>query len=632
MTSLAPKVAAALVGSLAAAAYLDARLLIRNDLSTGSVARNNQKAAQFVGEQFSKGKGLIYDVFEEHALGKNANSLFLIFEGRTWTYKQFYDDVQRVGNWLLKDLQVERGEMVAIDGPNSPEYIMLLLALTALNACSAYINCNLTATPMTHSIKLCEARYLLADRSLHHLIHPYKEELEQAKVRTIYFDETFIASLPDNTPLPASRRKGVTPDTLGRLMYTSGTTGLPKGVKVTRGRELLSARSVAQHLELSPGVTLYTCLPLYHASGHSLSLLPCLYAGSTFSLGRKFSHKTFWPEVRASKADVVNYIGELARYLLNAPPSPLDKQHNVRMVWGNGIRPDVWEAFRQRFGIETINEIYGATDGHSTVWNKNRGEFGSTAVAVRGALWHLLNGGGEKRIRIDVDTEEVVRKPDGFAIECKAGEVGEFINKVDPAIEEIAFARYYKNTAGEEKRKLRNVFEKGDLWFRSGDLLREDSEGRLYFADRLGDTFRWHGENVSTNEVGEMLGFFSQVAEANIYGVRLPHTDGRAGCAAITPIPGVTEKTFDFAALAQHSLANMPRYAVPVFIRLVPETDITATMKQQKGRLKSEGVDLDKIQKVSPGDVVYWMPPGQNTYLPYGKVEWEKVQAGNVKL
>ena len=632
MTSLAPKIAAAIAGSLAAAAYLDARFLIRHDLSTGSVTRNNQKAVQYVIEQFSNDKGLIYDHFEAHALGKNANSLFLIFEGRSWTYKQFCDDVQRVGNWLLKDLQVEQGEMVALNGPNCPEYIMILLALTAINACSAYINCNLTATPMIHSVKLCEARYLLTDQSLHHLIHPHEEELGQANVRTIYFNETFIASLQDNTPLSASRRKGVPPDTVGRLMYTSGTTGLPKGVKVTRARELLSAKAVAEHLDLKPGVRFYTCLPLYHASGHSLSAIPCIYAGATLVLGRKFSHKTFWPEVRASKANIVNHIGELVRYLLNAPPSPLDKQHDVYMVWGNGIRPDVWEPFRERFGITTLNEIYGATDGHSTVWNKNRGPFGSTAVSVRGLLWHLLNGGLEKRVLIDVDSEEVIRKADGFAVECKAGEVGEHINKVDPSMEETAFSRYYKNAAGEEKRKLRDVFEKGDLWFRSGDLLREDSDGRLYFVDRLGDTFRWHGENVSTNEVGETLGFFEQVAEANVYGVQLPHTDGRAGCAAITPVQGVTQWTFNFEKFAQHALAKLPRYAVPIFVRLVPETHITATMKQQKGTLKKEGADLDRIRTSSTEDVMYWMPPGQNKYLPYGSADWKKIQAGQVKL
>lgn len=622
----------AIAGSLAAAAYLDARFLIRQDLRVGSVARNTKFAAQFVAEQFSKDKGLIYEVFKEHALGKNANSCFLIFQDRSWTYRQFYDDVQRVGNWLLRDLQIERNEMVAIDGPNSPEYVMILLAVNGLDAGSAYINSNLTATSLTHSVKLCEARYLLADRAVHHLVHPYEAELEEAKVRTIYFDESFIMSLQDNTPLPAARCKGVQPDAVGRLIYTSGTTGLPKAVKLTRARELLSGRMISQYLGLKPGVRMYTCLPLYHVSGHNLCTIPSIYAGSTVVLGRKFSHQTFWPEVRSSKADIVQYVGELARYLLNAPPSPLDKDHHVRMVWGNGIRPDVWEKFRDRFGISVINEIYGATDGHSTTWNANKGGFGRNAVAVRGTLWRMLNGGGEARILIDVSTEQVLRDNRGFAIRCKNGEVGETIHKVDPKMEEIAFTRYYKNKAAEEKKKLRDVFEKGDLWFRSGDLMREDSDGCLYFVDRLGDTFRWHSENVSTNEVGETLGLFGQIAEVNVYGVQLPHTDGRAGCAAITPIRSSAEKPFDFEGLAQHALSNLPRYAVPIFIRLVPEMDLTATMKLQKGRLKTEGADLDKIEGSSPEDVMYWMPPGEDRYLPYGKADWERIQAGRVKL
>jgi acyl-CoA synthetase (AMP-forming)/AMP-acid ligase II len=629
---LVTQVAAAIAGSLATAAYLDARFLIRRDLRVGSIARNNKNAAKFVAEQFAKDKGLIYDIFEEHALGKNADNIFLIFEDKTWTYRQFYNDVQRVGNWLLKDLKVQRNEMLALDGPNSPEYIMILLAVNAIDACSAYINCNLTATPMVHSVKLCEARYFLTDRLVQHLVQPHEEELKEAGVRTIYFDEIFMASLQDSTPLPASRRKGLQPDAVGRLIYTSGTTGLPKGVRMTRGREIQAGRQVSQYLGLKPGVRMYTCLPLYHVSGHGLCTIPSIYAGSTVVLSRKFSHKTFWPEVRSSKADIVQHVGELLRYMLNAPPSPSDKQHNVRMVWGNGIRPDVWSAFRERFGVETINEIYGATDGHSTTMNMNRGEFGRNAVAVRGPLWRMLNGGGEKRIRIDVDTEEVIRNSDGFAIACKFGEAGELINKVDPKTEDIAFTRYYKNKAADDKKKLRDVFEKGDLWYRSGDLLREDADGCMYFVDRLGDTFRWHSENVSTNEVGEELGAFSQIAEANVYGVQVPHADGRAGCAAITPVEGVTQKTFDFEGLAQHALAKLPRYAVPVFIRIVPAMDLTATMKLQKGRLKTEGVDLEKIRNSNTGDVMYWMPPGQHQYVPYERADWENLWAGKVKL
>lgn len=623
----------AIAGGLAAAAYFDARFLIRQDLRVGSVARNARNATQFVTEQFSKDKGLIFEYFKEHAFGKNANNCFLIFEDRSWTYRQFYGDVQRVANWLLKDLQIERLEMVALDGPNSPEYIMILLALNALDASSAYINSNLTATSLTHSVKLCEARYLLADRAVHHLVQPYEAELEVANVRSIYFDERFISSLQDETSLPAARRKGVQPDAVGRLIYTSGTTGLPKGVKLTRARELASGRMISQYLGLKPGVRMYTCLPLYHVSGHNLCVIPSIYAGSTVVLSRKFSHKNFWPEVRASKAEIVQHVGELVRYLLSAPPSPLDKDHNVRMIWGNGTRPDVWELFRERFSITTINEIYGATDGHSTTWNANNGGFGRNAIAVRGPIWRLLNGSNEARVRIDVDTEEVPRNAsNGFAFRCKIGEVGETINKVDPKMEETAFTRYYKNKAAENKKKLRDVFEKCDLWFRSGDLMREDSDGCLYFVDRLGDTFRWHSENVSTTEAGETLGLFEHIAEANVYGVQVPHADGRAGCVAITPVRGLAEKAFNFAGLAQHALSKLPRYAVPLFVRLVPEMDLTATMKIQKGRLKTDGVDLDKIRDSSPEDVMYWMPPGRNEYVPYGKPDWERLQAGSVKL
>ena len=530
----------------------------------------------------------------------------------------------------MNDLGVQRGEMLALDAPNSPEYVMLMFAVSAIGAGVAYINNHLTATPMVHSVKLSGARILLADREVKGLVAPCEEELKSADVRTVYFDEAVVAGLTDATPIPRARRANVDPGGTLRLIYTSGTTGLPKGVKMTYGRELLSGEKVGTYLGLKPGVRMYSCLPLYHVSGHSLCTIPCLYSGATVVLGRKFSHKTFWPDVRESKAQIIQYVGELARYLLNAPPSTLDKQHNVQMAWGNGIRPDVWEPFRQRFGIETINEIYGATDGFSTTWNRNRGPFGATAISVRGPLWHFLNGAREKRIRIDVDSEEVLRDSQGFAIECKPGEAGECIHKVDQEAEAMVFSKYHNNQAAGDKRKLRDVFEKGDIWFRTGDLMRQDAEGRLYFADRLGDTFRWHSENVSTNEVEGVIGAFDQIQETNVYGVLVPHADGRAGCVAVVPTPGVKE--IDWARLAQHALANLPRYAVPIFIRVVPELEYTATNKLQKGRLRSEGANHDKIQASSPEDQMFWLPPGGLKYVPYTQADWQILQTGKLKL
>lgn len=221
---------------------------------------------------------------------------------------------------------------------------------------------------------------------------------------------------------------------------------------------------------LKRGDRMYTCLPLYHASAQFICCIPCIATGATVVLSRKFSHSKFWPEVHASRATIIQYVGELCRYLLNAPPSPLDRGHRVRIALGNGMRPDVWEPFRQRFGIEVIHEFYAASDGMAGILsNLNRGDFSRGAVAVRGPLWHLLNGADEARVPIDPDTQEILRGRDGFAVRCKAGEPGEMIHRMDPNAPETGSPAYYNNSGAAERRRLRDVFSKGDLWFRSGD-------------------------------------------------------------------------------------------------------------------------------------------------------------------
>lgn len=626
-----PTVAAAIAGGLATAAYLDAKFLVRHDLSSGSLGQT-KKALAFTTDRFVQNKMLMYHFFEEHANGKNANNLFLIFEDRSWTYKQFFEDLHRVANWLMKDLGIKPQEIVAIDGGNSPEYLLLWFGLEALNACPAFINCNLTAGPLKHSVKLCDSRYLIADRAIRDLVQPCEDELKADNIQTIYYDEAMIASFSDRTPIPKSLHEGIKPDHLCCLIYTSGTTGMPKGVILGRAREINTARSVSTYLKLKPGNRMYTCLPMYHGAGHGLCVTPSVFAGSTVVLSRKFSHKTFWPEVHKSNADILQYVGELCRYLTNAPPSPLDKGHNVNMAWGNGMRPDVWEVFRDRFNIPVINELYAATDGMGASFNANRGDFGRNAIGMRGLYWNWVNGPNEKRVRIDPDSQEILRDKNGFAIVCPTGEPGEVLHKMDPATAEQVFTGYYKNPSAGTKRKITDVFQKGDLWFRSGDMMRQDADGCVYFVDRLGDTFRWRSENVSTNEVSDALGRFEQIAEANVYGVQVPHADGRAGCAAIVPATGVTLANFDLAGLAAHAISVLPRYAVPIFVRVVAQLEYTGTMKLQKGRLRAEGVDVDKITASSPGDRMFWLPPGANRYVEYGPKEWADLKAGKVKL
>ncbi|KAJ9614636.1 hypothetical protein H2200_002773 [Cladophialophora chaetospira] len=624
---------AAIAGGLATAAYLDAKFLVRHDLSSGSLAANQKAAMDFTVERYTSNRMLMYHVFEDHATGKNADNLFLMFENRSWTYKQFFNDIHRVANWLRNDLGVKEQEIVAIDGANSPEYLLLWFGLEAIHACPAFINCNLTAGPLTHSVKLCDARYLVAETGTRDLVEPCEADLTTAGVTIVFYDEASIASLSNTTPIPKSLHKGIDPSELGGLIYTSGTTGLPKGVIMLRARELNTARSVAQYLKLKPGNRMYTCLPLYHGAAHGLCVTPSIFAGSAVVLSRRFSHKTLWPEVRASKADILQYVGELCRYLINAPPSPLDKQHNIKMAWGNGMRPDVWENFRTRFGIDTINELYAATDGMGASFNANRGEFGKNAVGMRGIYWNWTNGANEKRVKMDIDSEEILRDPQGFAILAKTGEPGEVVHRMDPATADTVFAGYYKNKGAGHKRFIRDLFAKGDLWFRSGDMMRQDADGCVYFVDRLGDTFRWKSENVSTNEVSDVLGRFDQIAEANVYGVQVPHADGRAGCAAIVPVTSITApEQLDFTKLAEYLLATLPRYAVPIFLRVVPQLEYTGTMKLQKGRLRTEGVDLDKIEASTPGDRMYWLPPGAKAYEVFGRTQWEELKGGKVRL
>ncbi|KAK8017766.1 hypothetical protein PG993_014092 [Apiospora rasikravindrae] len=608
--------AGAAIGTAAVAAYLDGKYHLRGDLSTPSPYWRLLKLQLLKKRKEWADKLTVFDILQDYANSSAGDNLFLIFEGRTWTYAQFFAALQPVGNWLINDLGIQRGEVVAIDSGNCPEYLLLLFALNGIGAAAALLNCNLTGKALVHCAKIASARYVLTENHVQHLVDPVEEELAQSGCKVVHFDRQKLENLPNAGPIPRSRREKLDFADLAVLLYTSGTTGLPKGVTTTRFQQIvLSDGSVTSYLRMGPGDRMYTCLPLYHAAGYGLCILSCIATGATVVLSRKFSHRTFWPEVHASGATHLQYVGELCRYLVNAPPGPLDKGHQVRMAWGNGMRPDVWEPFRERFGIECINEL---------------------AIAVRGPLWHLKNYGLETRALIDPETQDLVRGPDGFAVRAKRGEAGEMLYWASPKNPASANP-YYKNPEATKKRYIRDVFKKGDCWFRSGDLMRLDAEGRLYFVDRLGDTFRWHSENVSTNEVSDMVGEFPQIAETNVYGVLVPHTDGRAGCAAVVVRDGGSATDIDWKALAAHCRARLPKYAVPLFIRVVKELEYTGNMKLRKEGLRTEGVDLEVMEKNAKEkgkepDLMYWLPPGSESYVPFRHADLQELRGGRVKL
>lgn len=405
----------------------------------------------------------MYQVLEEQAIKNRPDQVFLVFEGKQWTYRQFFEDVQRVGNWLLKDLGVKRGEVVALNGPNTAEYLMIWLAIDGIGAVTSFINYNLNGEGLQHCVKLCGARYMIYDRDVSDAVDPSMETLKGRGLTCYAYDPAFVSTLTDTRPLPEKRRIDLTPEEPRALIYTSGTTGLPKAVTLGTARELMVGHVTAKYLKLKPTDRFYTCMPLYHGAAHGLCVTPTIHAGCTLILGRKFSHKTFWPEVRESKANIIQYVGELCRYLVNAPPDPRDKDNCVEMAWGNGMRPDVWEEFRNRFDIPVIHELYAATDGAGATFNHNRGDFTKFAIGRRGPVWKLLKGRNEVMVKCDVDTGEIIRDETGFAIRCGVDDPGQVLHKLDPKNPDMLVSSYYNNDEATKKRRIRDVFKTGDL-------------------------------------------------------------------------------------------------------------------------------------------------------------------------
>lgn len=360
-----------------------------------------------------------------------------------------------------------------------------------------------------------------------------------------------------------------------------------------------------------------------------------LMSGVSVAIGKGFSTRNFWKDVRDSESTFIVYVGETARYLLAAPLHPLDKVHKVRCMYGNGLRPDVWLRFRERFAVPEVAEFFNSSEGVLALFIWNRGDYSVNCVGHHGGLLRHILQNVYVPVEVDHQTNEIVRDPHtGFAKRNTYEEGGEIIVQLP---EETVFAGYWKNAEATKKKFATDVFKKGDLYYRSGDALRRTPDGRWYFQDRLGDTYRWKSENVSTAEVAEVMGHFSDVLEANVYGVQLPGHEGRAGCAALSIAPEKREK-FDWKSLALYAKKQLPRSAIPVFIRVVAE-EVGGTAshnnKQDKASFREEGVDPEKRgTKIAKGreDKIFWMPPRSDHYVVFRDQDWNSLVGGTARL
>lgn len=562
---------------------------------------------------------LVADDFEAVADRFPQNIAFR-FEGYSTRYAAFDERASRFANWALEQ-GLRAGDCVALFMENRPDYVAAWSGFSKIGLVTALINNNLEGAPLAHCINIASAKCIITGADQDDAIAGAASLLtERLPVWTLGGRagndlETAIAAASPSRP-NRSHRAHLRGKDLCLYVYTSGTTGLPKAARLTQARTQGMMKTFITPCRITPKDRVYITLPLYHGTGGLCGIGQALMTGATVILRRKFSATAFWEEATSEGATAIVYIGELCRYLVNSAPHAKERAHRIRTGFGNGLRPDVWQTFLERFNIPHLCEFYGSTEGNVSFVNFDGkvGAIGRIPGWLKKQFTHIAF------VKFDIETEQPVRGPDGFCIRADAGEAGEAIGLVGADVRQRFEG--YNDEAATQKKLLRDVFEKGDLWFRTGDLLRQDKDGYVYFIDRIGDTFRWKGENVSTNEVGEALAAIPGIATANVYGVAVPGTDGKAGMAAIT-----SDGNIDFSNLRAKLSSSLPAYAIPVFIRVQPEAETTGTFKYRKVELVQEGFDPSRT-----GDPVWILDIETGAYVPLTPERHARLSAGGYRF
>lgn len=553
----------------------------------------------------------------------NAERPALLGPGETLSYQALAGRANQYARWAIA-CGLGRGDIVGLLMPNCPDYAAIWLGLTRAGCAVTLINTNLALDALLHSIETAAARHLIVSASLLAPVTALAERLPPGLRVLVHGDseaatwpciaqETSWQSTapldPERHPLPRQRDRAL-------LIYTSGTTGLPKAANVSHGRVAEWSLWFAGMMDVQPEDRLYNCLPMYHSVGGIVAIGAMLVRGGSVVIRERFSASRFWDDVVDDGCTIVQYIGELCRYLALSPPHPKERLHRLRLACGNGLAGDVWEQFQQRFGIPRILEFYAATEGIVSLYNTD-GKPGAIG-RIPSFLAHRFP---VALILCDPATGEPRRDDTGLCIACSPDEAGEAIGQL-PDSDALAARHFdgYTDAAASERRILRDVFAKGDRWFRTGDLLRKDSAGYFYFVDRIGDTFRWRGENVSTTQVAAVLRACPGITDAVVYGVSVPGNEGRAGMAAVT-----TDESFDFVVLKAHLDAHLPHYAQPLFVRCCEALDFTGTFKLTKGRLMQEGY-------VGSAEPVWFNDRASGRFIPCDPALLQSIQDGSRRL
>jgi len=561
------------------------------------------------------------NVIEELA-ARHGDAPALISPRETFSYRQLFERSNRYSRWARAE-GIAKGETVCLLMPNRPEFMAIWLGITRVGGVTALVNTNLIGQSLAHCINTVEPKHVIVAAELLPQFAAIRPQLKCGAKIWVHGEGgkdpriDLIVDALSGEPLAAADRPALSIEDPALYIYTSGTTGLPKAANINHYRVMLACFGFAGVMGTKKTDRNYVCLPMYHTAGGLCAIGSLLVAGGSVYIRERFSVREFWDDIVKNDCTMMQYIGELCRYLVNAPPNPNETKHKLRLACGNGLRPDIWDEFKTRFRIPLILEFYAATEGNVLMFN-----FEGKTGAVGRLPWFLEHRFPTALVKFDVEAEQPERDAEGFCIPCGPNEIGEAIGKiVNDANKPGNRFEGYARREDTEKKILRHVFAPNDIWFRTGDLMRKDENGYFYFVDRIGDTFRWKGENVSTLEVAEAINKFPGITDTNVYGVGIPGREGRAGMAAIVC------DNCDLVALYRHLEASLPDYARPVFLRIRKDLDMTATFKQRKVDLVKQGYDPDAI-----ADPLYFNDAANRRFVPLDRALYESIRSGQTRV
>jgi fatty-acyl-CoA synthase len=566
---------------------------------------------------------LLSDVIEEVA-ARCGDAPALLSDRECLSYRGLVERSNKYARWALQH-GLQKGEVVCLLMTNRPEYFAAWLGITSVGGVVALLNNNLVGPSLAHCIDVVQPRHLIVASEFIDAVAAARASLSTAPVIWTHgadhsiFPRVDVEVQRQNVrQLSREDRPALTIEDRALYIYTSGTTGLPKAASVSHARVLQWSYWFAGMMGAQPDDRIYNCLPMYHSIGGVLVPGAMLVAGGSAVIRERFSVTHFWSDVLRWDCTLFQYIGEFCRYLLHAAPSGNHQGHRIRLACGNGLAADVWEEFKARFEIPRILEFYAATEGGVSLFNVEgkRGSMGRVPL-------YLAHRFSPALVRFDVESGMPVRDEQGLCIPCAPNEIGEALGSVVDAPSNLG-SRFegYTDRQATDSKILRDVFKPGDIWIRTGDLMRKDEQGFFYFVDRIGDTFRWKGENVATSEVAEAICACPGVQYANVYGVSVPGGDGRVGMALL-----VVEPRLSLAELRSHLRSRLPAYARPLFLRVARDIELTGSFRYRKTDLVRQGYN----PSATP-DALYFDDPNSQQYLQLDRETYEKIQAGAIRL